>query len=250
MAKVTGPLFSFSASGSINRKLTFRNNERYFVAQRPPVPTGPASPWQLTERQSMKDAAAAWASLSNTDRAIWGNSELPTIRSAWMSFFMEFKTQRVKAGAVPLIPAQYIGTPTRVPFPPAYVPTNHGTHRAHYTARDWMHGIYFDHNRGQLRTHGIADSHAATVIPGPNRGALRTHGTVHAAPIPTPPGHQRGDLRIHGIANRKHLDAPPAHDRGDQRTHASADRHEPTTPPGHQRGALRPHGSRGRPRRN
>ena len=199
MAKVRGPLFSLAASGTVAHALTYRSNDGYCVATRPPIPTGAPSTWQLAERQTMRDAAAGWASLSANDRAIWSANELPTVRSGWMSFFFEWKTQRVAAGQVPLIPAQYIGTPTRAPFPDPIVPTDHGPHAyhpahhlataapvtppartvpaAHFGARDWQHGIYFEHARGPLRAHLALTGHPSTTPPSHARGALRPHGS-------------------------------------------------------------------------
>lgn len=249
MAKVTGPLFSFGASGSVAGKLTFRANDRYFVAQRPPIPTGAPSSWQLLERQSMRNAAAAWASLSNNDRAIWGNSSVATIRSAWMSFFLEWKTQRVHAGALPLIPAQYIGTPTRLPFPAPYVPTNHGAMLGHYAAANWMHSTANAGQRGALRAHGHADSHALATLPSQDRGALRGHGAADSRALATLPGQDRGALRGHHGAGRAADATAPSQQRGALRARTTNEARALMAPPSRQRGALRAHGARGRLRR-
>lgn len=111
MPKVTGPLFSINASGSVAGLLTFKNTAHGFVAQRTPHGHDSATTWQLIERQSMRDAAAAWKTLDPALKTIWGANALPSIRSAWMSFFLEWKAQQITPGNLPLIPSQYIGVP-------------------------------------------------------------------------------------------------------------------------------------------
>lgn len=113
MPKVTGPLLSLSASGSVGKVLTFRATAHGFIVQRTPQNIVSHTTWQQIERQTMRDAAAAWAALDANDKTIWNSNSLPTIRSGWMSFFMEWKAQRVSPGEYPLIPSHYVGTPTR-----------------------------------------------------------------------------------------------------------------------------------------
>lgn len=111
MPKVTGPLFSINASGSVAKLLTFRNTAHGFIVQRCPQDFKSDSSWQLIERQSMRDAAAAWQALDPAIKTIWQSNTLPTIRSGWMSFFLEWKAQQVEAGNLPLIPSHYLGVP-------------------------------------------------------------------------------------------------------------------------------------------
>lgn len=109
MPRVTGPLFSFAASGTVAHLLTFRQTRHGAVVQRYSVPTGEPSDWQAGERDAMAGAAYAWQNLDAETRAIWAANSIPTTNSPWMDFFTESRRQRVDWGDPPLIPAQYLG---------------------------------------------------------------------------------------------------------------------------------------------
>lgn len=113
MPKVTGPLLSITASGTVAGLLCFRHTKAGPVVQKKPAGHNSRSQWQGLERDSMQAAAAAWRTLDPRIKTIWGNNSLPTSRSAYMSFFMEWKVQQVQPGDLPLIPSIYIGVPPR-----------------------------------------------------------------------------------------------------------------------------------------
>lgn len=71
MAKVTGPLMSLDASGSVGKAMVFskwkgRNYVRQLVK-----PANPKSPLQVSTRSIMKFLAQNWAAISTADKATW-----------------------------------------------------------------------------------------------------------------------------------------------------------------------------------
>lgn len=71
MAKLTGPLMSLDASGSVAGTLTFakwkgRNYVRHLVK-----PANPKTPAQTAFRAMMKFLSQAWASINPSDQASW-----------------------------------------------------------------------------------------------------------------------------------------------------------------------------------
>jgi hypothetical protein len=177
MARVRGPLFSINASGTIGRRLTYRVTPHGVIVSTPPVPGTPATVDQLAERQSMRDAAAAWASLSANDRQIWDTPDFITTRHGFMSFFLEWKTQRIQPGGVPLIPARYLGTPTRTPWPEVPPPVYLGEFGLHH------YRLY------------VADAPPAA----PVLLVLPVHIENRKLRAPAPPPASRGNLQVHGL---------------------------------------------------
>lgn len=243
MARVTGPLFSINASGTVARRLTFRNTAAGFVVSTPPIPTGRPTTAQVDCRLSMKDAATAWAGLSANDRAIWSTPDAPTTRTGFMSFFLESKLQRVPHGTAPRIPANYLGTPTRDPFPPpaepVFIGTLTGLERTRRTLRGaaighapadlashagtfaWQHGIFYDHNKPDLVAHGGRWRLVAALLPSSLRPDQPVHGSRwHLASIAMPP-HSRPDVAGHGTHMHFGIISLPPQDRGSLRSHGT-----------------------------
>lgn len=75
MARVTGPLFSESASGRIGTALLFRGGPAGPRVSRPPDPRrtnqGPPSEAQAAVRARYSEAAAAWRALAPAERERW-----------------------------------------------------------------------------------------------------------------------------------------------------------------------------------
>jgi hypothetical protein len=71
MAKVKQPLFSFGASGTVAKKITFNQSLRVTtVRSKPSSHTAPSNP-QLQIRQNMRDAAYYWRTMPPTDKQAW-----------------------------------------------------------------------------------------------------------------------------------------------------------------------------------
>lgn len=196
MARVNGPLFSMNASGTVGRALTMRNIGRAFIASRPPVPSGPPTTAQLSERQSMRDAAAAWANLSANDRAVWSTPTVPTTRHGFMSFFLEWKTQQIRPGSVPLIPADYLGTPTRSPWPDPVPPPFVGNFTLHHNPGRRQVAPAVDHNRGTIAAHGARPDWLHGIAYDHSKPDRTAHAGPHHFRLDTPAAKNRGTLRV------------------------------------------------------
>jgi hypothetical protein len=71
MAKVTGPLHSITASGSIGGTLTMLRQSMRNIAKKKSKPGGQPSAAQLARRAAYKTAAAAWSALTTEQKAAW-----------------------------------------------------------------------------------------------------------------------------------------------------------------------------------
>lgn len=71
MAKITNPLFSMSASGSIGDAVTFTQTARGAVAKRFSKPSGLPAAGQVAQRAAYAAAVASWNALPAQDKAAW-----------------------------------------------------------------------------------------------------------------------------------------------------------------------------------
>lgn len=77
MAKITGPLFSFTASGNLAGQIQFRGNRYGAHAYRPPRPERQnqqtPSPSQAATRRRYADIRARWWELTPPERQAWAD---------------------------------------------------------------------------------------------------------------------------------------------------------------------------------
>lgn len=115
MAKVTAPLFSNSAAGTLGR-IIYRNPLSGQTAglrtfRNPPPPTQA----QLDVRQNCRDAAAYWATMTDTERAEWKTRGIITrsttederainLQHGWALFLKEWVLQQASATNPPMMP--------------------------------------------------------------------------------------------------------------------------------------------------
>ena len=88
MAKVTGPLHSLTASGSIGGTLTMLRQFSTNIAKKKGRPGGTASAAQLARRAFYRQAAADWMALTVPQKAAWkpaGDARQVTAFNAYMS---------------------------------------------------------------------------------------------------------------------------------------------------------------------
>lgn len=104
MAKVTGPLLSLAASGTVSGLVSFRMGRKGAEVTKKPHPRTPPTTQQTIERQRMRDARTAFKALSNADLANWQAWATFKGRPVWMAFFAEWQAQQIEAGQAPLIP--------------------------------------------------------------------------------------------------------------------------------------------------
>ena len=104
MAKISGPLFSFGASGTVSKVLTFNQSNTTPTARKKPARSNSSTPMQLTMRAEFSDAAKAWRALSPTDRAAWIALAAPSARPAFAKFYLEWAAQRSTLATPPYLP--------------------------------------------------------------------------------------------------------------------------------------------------
>lgn len=71
MAKVTGPLHSLSASGTVGGTLTMLRQRGQNIAKRASKPGGKPSAAQLTQRALYRASAASWSALDQNAKNAW-----------------------------------------------------------------------------------------------------------------------------------------------------------------------------------
>lgn len=104
MAKITGPLFSFGASGTIARTITFRGSRRGSVANHRQQHRKPPTPQQLSERNSLITCAAFWNAADSAYKSTWSSIAQNHRIPVFPQFFSEWKRQQ----ATPSTPPQLI----------------------------------------------------------------------------------------------------------------------------------------------
>jgi hypothetical protein len=97
MPKVTGPLFSNSASGSISKLLTYRKTNGTNICRKWAKPTGTVSELQSAVRAITKSIMQTWPTLSDNEKDSWDaltdNGNISGINA-----FQQYNFSRVIAG--------------------------------------------------------------------------------------------------------------------------------------------------------
>lgn len=106
MAKIQGPLFSVSASGTIADTATYRATARGAIAQMPPIPKTAANANQRRERARFALALVGWQALDATARANWVSAGLAFGMAAHKLYTREYINQRCQGTEIPSIPAK------------------------------------------------------------------------------------------------------------------------------------------------
>jgi len=71
MVKLTGPIQSLAASGSIAKAITASSWKGRQYLKRRPVPEDPQSPAQIAQRAMVTFLSTVWSTLSHADQATW-----------------------------------------------------------------------------------------------------------------------------------------------------------------------------------
>jgi hypothetical protein len=93
MAKVTAPLHSLTASGSIGNTLTMLRALSRNIAKKKSKPGGTPSAAQLARRAYYRQASADWMALTNLQKAAWK----PAADAAQITPFNAFMRAALKA---------------------------------------------------------------------------------------------------------------------------------------------------------
>jgi hypothetical protein len=104
MAKITNPLHSLAASGTVGGTFSFRQTSRGSVCTKKAHSYPQTSEAQLLNQQKMRDARAAYLTLNATDLSYWQQLASTRRRSKWLCFFAEYIYQNIEPPNAPLIP--------------------------------------------------------------------------------------------------------------------------------------------------
>ena len=105
MAKITGPLMSLSASGTVGKIAAFRATKGGSVCAMKPDRYAQNTQAMLVNQQRMKDARASFSNLSTEDLGYWKLAAEYKNMEVWPFFFAEYNFQYVQAPDAPLIPS-------------------------------------------------------------------------------------------------------------------------------------------------
>jgi len=104
MPKLTGPLFSASASGVFADLIEFRNNGGQAVAAKTRTMTKPRTAAQQQRSTRFAEAAAAWSDLATSQKNQWRNAAVSQPMNGYQLFVSEFLQQDIVSPALPTIP--------------------------------------------------------------------------------------------------------------------------------------------------
>ena len=104
MAKITSPLMSLSASGTVGKIAAFRSTKGGAVCALKPNPYAQNSAAMLANQQRMRDAHTAFLTLTEQERGWWQQVADARQYGLWPAFFAEYNYQMIVAPAMPLIP--------------------------------------------------------------------------------------------------------------------------------------------------
>lgn len=224
MPKVTGPLFSIAASGSVARLLTFKMTAHGPVCTKTPQDLNSRSTGQAKERDRMQAAALAWQGLDDDTRTIWQSNTVPTIKSAWMCFFHEYVAQQVRPPNLPRIPATFLGQlPPAEPDIPIIV-NDLGPLLVHQARRVRCLDIVIIHHAPTYSAHSIRDPLRARAIVPNNRGTVLTHGAAHRQQPFNLPAPGKGAIIAHGMRAWPQHGTARTLNRGTLTTHGAGQR--------------------------
>jgi hypothetical protein len=104
MARVTAPLMSIAATGTIGPTLAFRISAGVQLAQNTPGATPRPSDRQTAQRDAFRAAATHWQTLAADHREPWATLSSATGRHARQNYITEWLRQRATPDNPPLIP--------------------------------------------------------------------------------------------------------------------------------------------------
>jgi len=92
MPKVTGPLFSITALGTLGKVITFQKNRSGSIVTKMPVPKKGTTEDQEAARSKFQAAAASWSSLTENEKANWNSVAAGTKQTGFNIYLKEYLT--------------------------------------------------------------------------------------------------------------------------------------------------------------
>lgn len=104
MTRVTGPLFSLTASGTYKREIVFRTRGSGTFVSKLPTITQPRSTAQQNHAAQVADMSAAWSALAPAVKVQWSSCGVALNLSGYQTFFQEWFLQGSSPGNNPTLP--------------------------------------------------------------------------------------------------------------------------------------------------
>lgn len=105
MPKVTGPLFSVTASGTYKKLLVFRTGQGRTTVSPPSSTNKPRSDAQIAHSENIATMAACWSDMPEEQRAPWRARAATEATNGRALFWREWITQGADAANPPVIPS-------------------------------------------------------------------------------------------------------------------------------------------------
>lgn len=104
MPKVRGPLFSLTASGTLDRTLTYSTNGTETTVKKLPSFEKPRTANQAAHAAKVADMSASWLSLSAGTKTLWNNCAALSAQTGYRLYWREWFIQASTPGSPPVLP--------------------------------------------------------------------------------------------------------------------------------------------------
>ena len=105
MPRVTGPLFSASASGTFSDLMEFRMIGNKSVVTRPKTGHRPVGPVQASHAERFKRASGEWKKLSADTKTLWKNKAVVRKLTGYQLYIREYLVQGIVPPSQPILPS-------------------------------------------------------------------------------------------------------------------------------------------------
>jgi hypothetical protein len=102
--RVSGPLFSLGASGTLAKTLVYRTSSAMSTVAPRSAKARAASPAQQAHRARVKSGVVSWKAQSAPVREQWRDAAAGTVLTGYNVWLREWVLQGVEAPNVPLLP--------------------------------------------------------------------------------------------------------------------------------------------------
>lgn len=104
MPKVTGPLFSVTASGTLGKTLTYQNKAGGHVVRTPPSHTPPHNENQEAHKALVRFMIRAWSGLDDYTKSLWNQRGPAFGMSGFKLWWRQWFLQNSNSESYPTLP--------------------------------------------------------------------------------------------------------------------------------------------------